>query len=190
MASEDVIHSFFVPAFRTKQDVVPGRYSTTWFTATKPGKYHLFCAEYCGTNHSGMIGWVYVMEPMDYQNWLSGGAAEVSMAENGKKLFEQLACSNCHKEDSSGRGPNLVGLFGKQVQLAGGGVVKADDAYFRESILNPQAKIVSGFEPVMPTFQGLVTEEQLVQLVEYVKSLGPKPGTGPANSGQKPEPKK
>ena len=169
MASEDVIHSFFVPAFRTKQDVVPGRYSTTWFTATKPGKYHLFCAEYCGTNHSGMIGWVYVMEPMAYQNWLSGGAAEGSMAENGKKLFEQLACNNCHKEDNSGRGPNLVGVFGKQVQLAGGGTVTADEAYFRESILQPQAKIVSGFEPVMPTFQGLVTEEQLVQLVEYVK---------------------
>jgi cytochrome c oxidase subunit 2 len=187
MASEDVIHSFFVPAFRTKQDVVPGRYSTTWFTATKPGKYHLFCAEYCGTNHSGMIGWVYAMEPMDYQNWLSGGAAEGSMAENGKKLFEQLACNNCHKDDNSGRGPALVGLFGKQVQLAGGGTVKADEAYFRESILQPQAKIVSGFEPVMPTFQGLVTEEQLVQLVEYVKSLGPKPeksspaGSGPAN---------
>ncbi len=190
MASEDVIHSFFVPAFRTKQDVVPGRYSTTWFTATKPGKYHLFCAEYCGTNHSGMGGWVYVMEPMDYQNWLSGGAVEGSMAESGKKLFEQLACNNCHKDDNSGRGPILVGLFGKQVQLAGGGSVKADEAYFRESILQPQAKIVYGFEPVMPTFQGLVTEEQLVQLVEYVKSLGPKPGTGPVDNGQKPVPEK
>src|SRR5215467_3638482 len=180
MTSEDVIHSFFVPAFRTKQDVLPGRYSTTWFTPTTPGKYHLFCAEYCGTNHSGMIGWVYVMEPKDYQNWLSGGASEGSLAENGKKLFEQLACSNCHKEDNSGRGPNLVGVFGKQVQLAGGGTVKADENYLRESILQPQAKVVSGFEPVMPTFQGLVTEEQLAQLVEYVKSLGPKPGTGPA----------
>jgi cytochrome c oxidase subunit 2 len=190
MASEDVIHSFFVPAFRTKQDVVPGRYSTTWFTPTKVGKYHLFCAEYCGTNHSGMIGWVYVMEPGDYQNWLSGGATEGSMAENGKKLFEQLACSNCHKEDNSGRGPTLIGLFGKQVQLAGGGTVKADEAYFRESILQPQAKVVSGFEPVMPTFQGLVTEEQLVQLVEYVKSLGPKPGTGPVDNGQKPAARK
>jgi cytochrome c oxidase subunit 2 len=190
MASEDVIHSFFVPAFRTKQDVVPGRYSTTWFTPTRVGKYHLFCAEYCGTNHSGMIGWVYVMEPEDYQNWLSGGASEGSMAENGKKLFEQLACNNCHKEDNSGRGPSLLGLFGKQVQLAGGATVKADEAYFRESILQPQAKIVSGFEPVMPTFQGLVTEEQLVQLVEYVKSLGPKPGTGPVDNGQKPAARK
>jgi cytochrome c oxidase subunit 2 len=185
MASEDVIHSFFVPAFRTKQDVVPGRYTTTWFTPTKAGKYHLFCAEYCGTNHSAMIGWVYAMEPKDYQNWLSGGASEGSLAENGKKLFEQLACSNCHKEDNSGRGPNLVGVFGKQVQLSGGGTVKADEAYIRESILQPQAKVVSGFEPVMPTFQGLVSEEQIVQLIEYVKSLGPKPGSGPADDGQK-----
>ena len=184
MTSEDVIHSFFVPAFRTKQDVLPGRYTTTWFQPTKAGKYHLFCAEYCGTKHSGMIGWVYAMEPKDYQNWLSGDASEGSMAENGKKLFEQLACSNCHKEDNSGRGPSLVGVYGKQVQLTGGGTVKADEAYFRESILQPQAKVVSGFEPVMPTFQGLVSEEQVVQLVEYVKSLGPKPGTGPADAGQ------
>ncbi len=191
MTSEDVIHSFFVPAFRTKQDVLPGRYTTTWFNPTKPGKYHLFCAEFCGNNHSGMIGWVYVMEPKDYQNWLSGGASEGSMAENGKKLFEQLACSNCHKDDNSGRGPSLVGVYGKQVQLAGGGTVKADEAYFRESILQPQAKVVAGFEPVMPTFQGLVTEEQVVQLVEYVKSIGPKPGTGPAaETGQKPAAKK
>jgi len=185
MTSEDVIHSFFVPAFRTKQDVLPGRYTTTWFNPTKAGKYHLFCAEFCGNNHSGMIGWVYVMEPKDYQNWLSGGAAEGSLSENGKKLFEQLACSNCHKEDNSGRGPNLVGVFGKQVQLAGGGTVKADETYVRESILQPQAKVVAGFEPVMPTFQGLVSEEQVVQLIEYVKSLGPKPGTGPADDGQK-----
>ena len=130
------------------------------------------------------------MEPKDYQNWLSGGTAEGSMAENGKKLFEQLACNNCHKDDGSGRGPTLIGLFGKQVQLAGGGTVKADEGYIRESILTPQAKVVSGFEPVMPTFQGLVTEEQLVQLVEYVKSLGPKPGTGLVESGQKPAVKK
>ncbi|HTS61637.1 MAG TPA: cytochrome c oxidase subunit II [Candidatus Acidoferrales bacterium] len=181
MASEDVIHSFYVPAFRTKQDVVPGRYTTTWFTPTKVGKYHLFCAEYCGTRHSGMIGWVYVMEPRDYENWLGGGAVGGSLAENGKLLFEQLACSNCHKDDNSGRCPTLVGLFGKDVQLSGGGRVKADEAYLRESILQPQAKIVAGYEPVMPTFTGLVNEDQVVQLVEYVKSLGPKPVT-PANA--------
>ncbi len=177
MTSEDVIHSFFVPAFRTKEDVVPGRYSTTWFEPTKPGKYHLFCAEYCGTRHSGMIGWVYVMEPRDYENWLSGGAPSASLAEEGGKLFESLACSNCHKPDGSGRCPSLVGLFGKNVQLTSGATVKADEAYIRESILQPAAKIVAGYQPLMPTFQGLVTEEGVLQLVEYIKSLGPQAGS-------------
>ena len=186
MASEDVIHSFFVPAFRTKQDVVPGTYTTTWFTATKTGKYHLFCAEYCGTRHSAMIGWIYVMEPADYEAWLGGGAASGSLADNGKKLFEQLACNNCHREDNTGRCPNLVGLFGQPVKLTGGNTVKADEAYIRESILQPQAKIVAGYEPVMPTFQGLVTEDQILQLVEYVKSIGPKTPAGPVPSGTTP----
>ena len=142
MTSEDVIHSFFVPAFRTKEDVVPGRYSTTWWTPTKPGKYHLFCAEYCGTNHSRMIGWIYVMEPQEYQAWLSGGRGFGSLAENGEKLFQDLACGNCHKADGSGRCPNLVGLFGRNVQLADGRTIKADEGYIRESILQPNAKIV------------------------------------------------
>ena len=184
MTSEDVIHSFYVPAFRTKQDVVPGKYSTSWFRPTKPGKYHLFCAEYCGTRHSGMIGYVYVMEPQDYQNWLSGGRPTGSLADSGQKLFQDLACSNCHKPDGSGRCPNLVGLFGKNVQLADGRTVKADEAYIRESILNPTAKVVAGYQPVMPTFQGLVTEEGVLQLVEYVKSLGQKPaGMAPETPG-------
>ncbi|MGA2772394.1 MAG: cytochrome c oxidase subunit II [Bryobacteraceae bacterium] len=175
MTSEDVIHSFFVPAFRTKQDAVPGRYTTTWFTPTKAGKYHLFCAEYCGTNHSRMGGWVYVMEPRDYEAWLSGGTSGGSLAENGQKLFDELACGNCHKPDGSGRCPSLTGLFGKTVQLAGGATVKADEGYIRESILQPQAKIVAGYGPIMPTFQGLVTEEGVMQLIEYIKSLGPPP---------------
>ena len=175
MTSEDVIHSFFVPAFRTKQDAVPGRYATTWFTPTKAGKYHLFCAEYCGTNHSRMGGWVYVMEPRDYEAWLSGGTSGGSLAENGQKLFDELACGNCHKPDGSGRCPSLTGLFGKTVQLAGGATVKADEGYIRESILQPQAKIVAGYGPIMPTFQGLVTEEGVMQLIEYIKSLGPPP---------------
>src|ERR1041385_1690587 len=183
LASEDVIHSFFVPAFRTKQDVVPGRYTTTWFTPTKTGKYHLFCAEYCGTRHSGMIGWVYVMEPAEYETWLSGGAREGSMAENGKLLFEQLACANCHKEDNSGRCPTLVGVYGKDVTLTSGAKVKADEPYLRESILQPQAKIVAGYEPVMPTFTGLVTEDQVLQLIEYIKSIGAKQGTTPQPTG-------
>jgi len=174
MTSEDVIHSFFVPAFRTKQDVVPGRYTTTWFKATKAGKYHLFCAEYCGTNHSAMIGWVYAMEPQDYQQWLSG-APKGTLSEAGQQLFTDLACVNCHKADNSGRCPTLVGVFGSTVKLAGGGTAKADEAYIRESILNPTAKVVQGYQPVMPTFQGLVTEEQVVELIEYVKSLAQKP---------------
>ena len=176
MTSEDAIHSFFVPAFRTKQDVVPGRYSTTWFTATKPGKYHLFCAEYCGTQHSGMTGWIYAMEPQDYQAWLSGGRSFGSLADNGEKLFQDLACGNCHKVDGSGRCPSLAGLFGRSVQLADGRTIKADEAYLRESILQPNAKIVAGYQPLMPTFQGLVTEEGVLQLIEYIKSLTPQPG--------------
>jgi cytochrome c oxidase subunit 2 len=180
MTSEDVIHSFFVPAFRTKQDVVPGRYTTTWFTAIKPGKYHLFCAEYCGNNHSGMGGWIYVMEPQDYEARLSGGTPGATLAENGQKLFENLACANCHKSDGTGRCPDLTGLFGKDVKLADGSTVKADEGYIRESILRPEAKIVAGYQPSMPTFQGLVTEEGVLQLIEYVKSLGPNPGAGQA----------
>jgi cytochrome c oxidase subunit 2 len=180
MTSEDVIHSFFVPAFRTKQDVVPGRYTTTWFTAIKPGKYHLFCAEYCGNNHSGMGGWIYVMDPQDYEAWLSGGTPGATLAENGRTLFENLACANCHKSDGTGRCPNLTGLFGKDVKLADGSTVKADEGYIRESILRPEAKIVAGYQPSMPTFQGLVTEEGVLQLIEYVKSLGPNPGAGQA----------
>jgi cytochrome c oxidase subunit II len=186
MTSEDVIHSFFVPVFRTKQDVVPGRYSTLWFQPTKVGKFHLFCAEYCGSRHSGMTGWVHVMEPQDYENWLSGGASEGTLAQNGQKLFESLACNNCHKADHTGRCPSLEGVYGSNVKLVNGGNVKADEAYIRESILNPQAKIVAGYEPVMPTFQGLVTEDQVLQLIEYVRSIGPKPGPGTASGSPAP----
>lgn len=181
LTSEDVIHSFFVPDFRTKTDVLPGRYTTIWFEATKPGRYHLFCAEYCGTRHSGMTGWIYAMEPQDYQAWLSGGATEGSMAAGGQKLFQDLGCASCHLADGRGRGPSLVGVFGSAVTLANGSTVKADEAYIRESILQPNAKIAAGFQPIMPTFQGLVTEEGVTQLIEYVRSLGqPKaaaPGT-------------
>jgi cytochrome c oxidase subunit II len=171
MTSQDVIHSFFVPAFRIKQDVLPGRYTTTWFRATRPGVYHLFCAEYCGTQHSGMIGWVTVMEPAQYEAWLGGGGATGSLASTGQTIFEQLGCSTCHRSDVQGRGPNLAGLFGKKVQLEDGRTVTADENYVRESILVPGAKVVSGFKPIMPVFQGLVSEEQLAALVEYVKSL-------------------
>jgi cytochrome c oxidase subunit II len=172
MTSEDVIHSFYVPAFRTKQDVLPGRYTQTWFHPIKAGKYHLFCAEYCGTKHSGMIGWVYVMNPTEYQAWLSGGAGDGTLASRGDKLFQDLACANCHKKDGSGRGPSLDDLFGKTVEIEGGQKVVVNDEYLRESILSPQSKIVKGYQPIMPTFQGLVTEDQLLTLIEFIKSTG------------------
>ena len=177
MTSEDVIHDVFVPAFRIKADVLPGRYTHIWFQATKPGRYHLFCAEYCGTRHSGMIGEVVVMEPSEYQIWLSGGAPEGSLAAAGEKLFQDLACVTCHRADSQGRGPMLQGLFGKTVQLQNGETVVADEAYVRESILRPSAKITAGYQPIMPTFQGLISEEQLLELIEYVKSLHTQPQT-------------
>jgi cytochrome c oxidase subunit 2 len=178
MGSEDVLHSYYIPAFRVKADVVPGRYNTMWFTAKKPGEYHLFCAEYCGTKHSGMIGKVIAMEPPDFQAWLSGGRAEDSPVAAGAKLFQDLVCHTCHMGDTQGRGPVLTGVFGNPVQLQGGGTVIADEAYIRESIVNPQAKVVAGYQPVMPTFQGLVTEEQLLQLIAYVRSLS-QPGAAP-----------
>lgn len=171
MASEDVIHSLYFPAFRVKADVVPGRYRVMWFQATKTGRYHIFCAEYCGTKHAGMGGWVTVMEPANFQAWLSGGPSGGPLEESGEKLFGQLACNTCHFMDHIGRGPILAGLFGKDVQLQTGQTVKADETYIRESILNPQAKIVAGFQPVMPTFQGQISEEGLLQLIAYIKSL-------------------
>jgi cytochrome c oxidase subunit 2 len=171
MTSEDVIHDVFVPAFRVKADVIPGRYTHLWFEPTKPGRYQLFCAEYCGTRHSGMIGQVVVMEPSEYQTWLSGGAPEGSLASAGAKLFQDLACNTCHRPDAQGRGPVLEGLFGNSVRLQSGETMAVDEAYVRESILQPAAKVAAGFQPIMPTFQGLVTEEQLLELIEYVKSL-------------------
>jgi cytochrome c oxidase subunit 2 len=188
MTSQDAIHSFFVPAFRTKQDVLPGRYTSTWFEATKPGKYHLFCAEYCGAKHSGMIGWVYAMNPHDYQLWLQQGAAEGSLASTGEKLFHQYGCANCHHFTGHGRAPNLQGLYGRTVNIEGGYTVTADETYIRESILQPRAKIVEGFQSIMPTFQGQLSEEQVIDLISYIKALGPQPGTEfPSSSGSTPQ---
>jgi cytochrome c oxidase subunit II len=171
MASEDVIHSFYVPAFRLKHDVVPGRYRTFWFEPTKTGTYHLFCAEYCGTKHSQMIGSVIVMEPAAFETWLSGGPTSGSLVSAGEKLFTQLACVTCHVKDNTGRGPVLEGLLGKQVHMQTGEVLVADENYVRESILNPGARVVAGYQPVMPTFQGQISEEGLLQLIAYIKSL-------------------
>ncbi len=172
MGSEDVIHSFYIPDFRVKADVIPGRYNTLWFQATRPGRYHLFCAEYCGTQHSGMIGTVVAMQPADYQAWLDGGRAEDSPVDAGARLFGDLGCATCHQEGPQQRGPVLANLYGSRVELQDGSTAVADEAYLRESIVNPQARIRAGFQPIMPTFQGLVTEEQLMQLIAYIGSLG------------------
>jgi len=179
MASEDVIHSFSIPAFRVRHDVMPGHYNSLWFTATKPGRYHLFCTEYCGNQHANMIGWVDVMDQRAYANWASGGGTQGTLAEQGEKLFQQFGCATCHLLDQQGRCPMLRGLYNKPVQLNDGRTVVADDAYLRESILDPNAKIVAGFEPnVMPNFKGQITEENVIQLIGYIKSLSP---TGPAS---------
>jgi len=172
MASEDVIHDLYVPAFRVKADVIPGRYTSLWFEATKPGRYHLFCAEYCGTQHSGMIGQVVVLEPAQFQRWLAGGATEGSLASRGAKLFQDAGCQTCHREDAEAQGPRLTGLFGRPVQLTGGASVVADESYLRESILNPMAKIVSGYQPIMPTYQGVIDEEGVLALIAHIRSLG------------------
>jgi cytochrome c oxidase subunit 2 len=169
MTSQDVIHSFYVPAFRMKQDVLPGRYTVAWFRAIKPGTYHLFCAEYCGTQHSGMIGSIVVQEPAQYEAWMSGGTTG-PLSATGEKIFAELGCVTCHRSDAQGRGPNLQGVFGKPVQLADGRTVTADENYIRECILDPGSKRVKGFQPIMPTFQGLVSEEQVNALVAYIKS--------------------
>jgi cytochrome c oxidase subunit 2 len=169
MTSQDTIHSYFIPAFRVKQDVLPGRYSYQWFTPTKLGEYRLFCTEYCGTQHSGMIGKVVVMEPAKYEAWLTGAAAggDEPLDRAGARLFTQYACHTCHGQQA----PTMAGLYGSQRQLADGTSVVADDAYLRESILNSPAKLVAGYPPLMPSYRGQLSEEQLVQLIEYIKSL-------------------
>jgi cytochrome c oxidase subunit II len=171
MTSEDVIHDVFLPAFRIKQDVLPGRYTTLWFQATKAGEYPLFCAQYCGTQHSGMVGRVVVLEPAEFEKWLSGGATGVSMIDQGASLFKRFGCETCHGAGGTSQGPSLAGLFGKTVKLQEGTTVTADENYIRESILDPRAKIVAGYQPIMPTFKGLVSEEGLLQLIAYIKSL-------------------
>ena len=173
LGSEDVIHDFAIPAFRVKIDVVPGKFTTMWFNATQIGTYHIFCAQYCGTRHSGMVGQVIVMTPQDYEAWLAGGKSTGSAAQNGERLFADLSCITCHKADSTGRGPSLIGLYGSTVQLADGRTVVADENYLRESIMNSQAKVVQGYQPIMPAFQGTVSEENLLQLIAYIKTLKP-----------------
>jgi cytochrome c oxidase subunit 2 len=171
MTSEDVIHDFAVPAFRMKMDVLPGRYTSEWFRATEVGRYHLFCDQYCGMLHSGMIGTIVVMSPTDYAQWLRDNAAPKSMAEMGQELFSRLACDTCHLPDGSGAGPALQGKFGKQVVLSGGQTRVMDEAYLRQAIVDPGSLPLPNYRQVMPTFRGQVSEEQILQLIAYIKSL-------------------
>ena len=175
LASEDVVHSFYVPAFRIKMDVVPGRYTATWFEANREGEFHLFCTEYCGTQHSGMIGRVVAMKPVDDPRWLTSQAGEEPIAVSGERLFQQLKCETCHQTTSTAQGPALTGLFGRQVKLESGESVLADEAYIRESILNPHNKIVAGYRPIMPTYQGQISEDALHQIIVYLRTLGRAP---------------
>jgi cytochrome c oxidase subunit 2 len=184
MISEDVIHSFYVPAFRIKQDVLPNRYTTTWFRATQPGVYHLFCAEYCGTAHSGMVGRIIIMDPFEYEAWLAGGRTSSAEApRSGEDVFNARGCPTCHRPDSAARGPILNGLAGSTVQLADGSAVTADDTYIRESILRPAAKVVAGYQPIMPAFEGQIPEDEMILLVTYIRSLKGPAGGAPAGGG-------
>lgn len=177
MTSQDVIHSFFVPAFRIKQDVLPGRYTELWFRPTRVGRHHLFCAEYCGTNHSLMTGWVYVMEQADYERWLSEGGSGPSMAEEGEQLFVRHHCAGCHQGSQIVHAPRLEGVYGHPVPIQEGKDVRfvvADDRYVRDSILMPKSEVVAGYEPVMPSFKGQISEQDLLKIIAYIKSIGTK----------------
>jgi len=171
LISQDVFHSFSIPAFRVKREVVPGRYQTVWFTPTVPGTYHLFCTQYCGTLHSQMIGWVTVMKPDDYKAWTEGSTSGMSLAQNGERLFASMGCNACHSGDPSARGPNLAAAYMTKVQLTSGSYATVDDAFLRDSILNPTMHTTAGYAPIMPTYQGQISEEGLIDLVEYIKQL-------------------
>ena len=171
MTSQDVIHSFFVPAFRIKQDVLPGRYTSLWFQAREAGEFHLFCAEYCGTDHARMGGRIVVMEPAEYARWLESGAGSASMAQRGEALFRELGCSGCHGADAAVHAPRLEGLYGRPVPLSNGRFAIADERYLRDSILDPAAQVAAGYQPIMPSFAGMVSEEQILDLIAYIESL-------------------
>ncbi|MDE1160754.1 MAG: cytochrome c oxidase subunit II [Acidobacteriaceae bacterium] len=171
MISQDVFHSFSIPDFRVKREVIPGRYTTVWFQATQTGKFHIFCTQYCGTLHSGMIGEVTAMTPADYQKWLSESTSGMSLAQNGERLFASLGCIQCHSGNAASRGPNLAGVYGSKLTLTNGQQVTVNDAYLRDAILNPSEHVTAGFSPIMPTYQGQVSEDGLIDLVEYIKNM-------------------
>jgi cytochrome c oxidase subunit 2 len=169
--SEDVFHSLSIPAFRIKREAIPGRYTTVWFEATTPGTYHLFCSQYCGTNHSQMTGDVVVMTPEDYRKWLAGSTSGASLAQDGERLFASLSCSACHNARPDARGPSLANVYGSHLTLANGQAITVDEAYLRQAILNPSQHITQGYAPIMPTYQGQVSEEGVIALVEFIKQL-------------------
>ena len=171
LISQDVFHSFSIPAFRVKREAIPGRYTTVWFQATKVGSYHLFCTQYCGTAHSAMIGEIIVQTPEEYQAWLASSVSGASLAQNGERLFATLSCNACHNANPDSRGPSLANVYGSKLQLVSGGSVQVDDGYLREAILNPSMHVTAGFAPIMPTYQGQISEEGIISLVEYIKSL-------------------
>lgn len=183
MTSQDVIHDFAIPAFRLKKDVLPGRYTSEWFTATKTGRFHLFCDQYCGMNHSHMVGWVYVMSPTDYSAWLAENERSASMAQQGARLFTQLGCDSCHVGAPSSTAPSLAGIYGKPAKMTNGETRIVDDAFLRQAILTPSTINVAGYPHVMPTFTGQVNEEQILQLIAYIKSLdNPEGGNAEVNT--------
>ena len=171
MTSQDVIHDFYIPAFRVKKDVLPGRYTSLWFEPTETGTFHIFCGQYCGTNHSEMIGWVYVMEPADYAAWLAGGEQTESLAQQGARLFSQFGCGSCHASEG-GKGPVLAGIYGKPEKLQNGETRVVDETLIHDAILTPNSVHLPNYQPIMPTYQGQIDPEQMLQLIAYVKSLG------------------
>jgi cytochrome c oxidase subunit 2 len=171
MISQDVFHSFSIPDFRVKREVIPGRYSTVWFNATTPGTYHIFCTQYCGTQHSGMIGEVTVLTPPDYEKWLAQSTSGMSLAQNGERLFASMGCNACHSGNAAARGPNLAGVYGSKLTMTDGSQVFVNEAFLRDAILNPSQHVTAGFAPIMPTYQGQISEDGLIDLVEYIKNL-------------------
>ena len=171
LISQDVFHSFSIPAFRVKREAIPGRYTSVWFQATETGTYHLFCTQYCGTNHSAMIGDIVVLKPEDYKKWLAESTSGASLAQSGERLFASLSCNACHNSRPDSRGPSLANVYGSRLALSSGGTVTADDAYLREAILNPSQHITQGYAPIMPTYQGQISEDGVIALVEYIKNL-------------------